>query len=225
MNDEQGNGFEETGNLDGADIWNEDVPKSKVARVLKEYGLSRVAEELPARWTGEHDERQSLRDLADYVNRELLRSAMADADMDPLEGEVANTYRLLIDDDVSSGMRTQAKTRLERAGVDVDTLQDDFVSHQSVHTYLTSVRDVNAPTDDSNGDYFERTNKAIQRLKGRTSAVVTENIRALQRNNRITVGDFSVLVHVQVYCEDCGTQKDVVELLTDGGCRCAATKE
>jgi hypothetical protein len=34
------------------------------------------------------------------------------------------------------------------------------------------------------------------------------------------LGDFSLLVDVRVFCEECGTQRPIVELLEHGGCEC-----
>jgi hypothetical protein len=53
-----------------------------------------------------------------------------------LEGEVEHTYHLLTDDEVSSGDRRRAERRLERQGIDIDTLRSDFVSYQAIRMYL-----------------------------------------------------------------------------------------
>lgn len=196
-------------------------PNSKVARVIEEYDLTGLDDELVEFWSGERGERRSLRELAEYVNHELLRSAMKEADMSPLDGEVENTYRLLTDGDVSSGMRTEAETSLEREDVDVERLRTDFVSHQAVHTYLTKYREVDSPDTTSEQDQTTKTIGAIQRLKNRLVAVVENNLRTLRETDRVTIGEFNVLVDVRVFCDDCQTQYDIVELLTTGGCDCA----
>lgn len=192
--------------------------RSKVERVIREYDLDGLNDELVARWTGERGERTSLRDLADLMNERTLRAAMEAAGMNPLDGEAANTYRLLTDDDVSSGVRTDTESSLERAGIDVGKIQRDFVSHQAVHTYLTKYRDVERP--DEQRDQTEKTMEVIQRLDSRLAAVTEKNLQNLRNTERITLGEFDVLTSVQVFCEDCETQYDVADLLTDGGCRC-----
>ena len=53
--------------------------------------------------------------------------------------------------------------RLERASVDVDQLEIDFVSRQAVHTYLTAVHGVTDTADES--DPIEREATNIRRLK------------------------------------------------------------
>ncbi|RDZ92160.1 hypothetical protein DEQ92_22615, partial [Haloferax sp. Atlit-6N] len=67
-------------------------PSSKVARLISEYGLDGLGDELEARWTGDGVERTSLRDLADYFNERLLEQALIDAGMSALESDVSSTY-------------------------------------------------------------------------------------------------------------------------------------
>lgn len=192
--------------------------RSKVERVIREYDLDGLDDDLVSFWTGEQDEQKSLRDLADLMNQRTLRAAMEEAGMNPLDGEAENTYRLLTNDDVSSGIRTDTETSLERKGIDLESVQRDFVSHQAVHTYLTKYRDVEQPVEQR--DQTEKTMEVIQRLDSRLAAVTEKNLENLRNTERITLGEFNVLTNVQVFCEDCGTQYDVAELLTNEGCEC-----
>jgi hypothetical protein len=88
--------------------------RTKVARLIDEHGFGDIGIELERRWTAEGDERMSLRDLADYLNRRLLATAMEEHGMQPLDGEVENVYRLLTANDVSDADRTRVRRRLER---------------------------------------------------------------------------------------------------------------
>lgn len=190
---------------------------SKVARLIEEYDLEGFGGELEARWTADDpDERMSLRDLADYFNRQLVQQTVGDTDMQTLDGEVANVYRLLTDDGVSGGDRTRARRRLEREGVDVDTLMNDFVSYQAIRTYLREYRDAEYETE---GTRLESVMATVQQLRGRTTTVVESKLEQL-RNQALTLGRFRVLVTVRVACEDCGAQYDVADLLERGGCDC-----
>ncbi len=210
---------------DGGTETDEKVPNSKVARVLREYDLVGLSEELVRRWTAEGEARRSLRQLADDVNRELVRVTMEDAGMTILDGDVPNTYRLLTDDDVSAGMRTEAETTLQREGVDVERLRSDFVSHQAVHTYLTKRRGAESPDTPSDEESVERGAETIRRLRSRTTAVSEKTLRTLRDTDRISLGSFDVLVDVRLFCEDCGKQYDAVELLEAGGCDCGNEKK
>ena len=61
---------------------------------------------------------------------------LEDAAVQTFDGEIENMYRLLTDDDVSSAESTRIKRRLERDGVDVETLLSDFVTYEAIGTYL-----------------------------------------------------------------------------------------
>lgn len=61
---------------------------------------------------------------------------MEDAGMDPLEGEVENAYRLLTEESVSSGVRTETRKKLERNGDGVNQVEADFVTYRVVRTDL-----------------------------------------------------------------------------------------
>ena len=71
----------------------------------------------------------SLRELADLFSQRVVRVAMEHAGIQVFEGEAENVYQLLSDDEVSVGCCVQAERRLEREGLDVDSLTSDFVSH------------------------------------------------------------------------------------------------
>lgn len=126
--------------------WKPSILARGDGRVIADYGLDGFGETLEEKWTRTDEKRASLRELADVLNGRLLGAAMEDAAMSVLEGEVANTYRPLTDEDVSRGVETQVENRLERNGVDVESLREDFVPHQAVHTYPTKYRGDGTPT-------------------------------------------------------------------------------
>lgn len=193
------------------------TPRYKIIRVSEKYDLDALGDDLAQRWTGEGVERASLRTLADETNKRLLRAAMSDAGLDPLPGEVANAYRLLTADDVSQGVRTDTRRRLKRGGVDVDTLEQDFVTYQAVRTYLVEGRGI---THDGDTAPVESARTAITRLQNRTTAVTEQKIEQLQSTKAIHPGETRVLLDLRVFCEDCGTQYDVATFLEQGGCDC-----
>lgn len=194
-------------------------PSSKVARLIDEYGFDEsFGDRLEALWTADDGERKSLRDLAALFNRRLLERAMNDAGMSTVDGEVANLYRLLTDDDVSSGMRMEARTRLERSGVDVDGVESDFVTYQAIRSYLKDYRGAEYRTDDV--DRVEKVTETLQRFRSRVRSVTSGSLEQLRRSDRLTLGEFRLFVDVDVLCEDCGAQYGVVELLSRGGCDC-----
>ena len=189
----------------------------KVLRLIGTYDLAGVGEELEELWTAEED-RQSLRQLADYFNQQILRSALEGTDSQLLDGEVENIYRLLTDESVSSAERTRGRRRLERAGVDVDSLESDFVTYQAIRTYLTEYKEAEYAREET--DPIEREARNLQQLRGRAISVTEGKIERLRDDGELTLDEFQTMVKVQVLCEKCNAQFDVFELLDRGGCRC-----
>lgn len=132
------------------------------------------------------------------------------------DGEVENTYRLLTDNDVSTGIQTQARRRLERARVNVDQLETEFVSRQAIHTSLTKVREVSYTTDESDPVETEDTNS--RRLKRRMTTMTNGKLAHLRDAAHITLGEFELLLDMRVLCEDCGVQYQVSDLLERKTC-------
>ena len=190
----------------------------KVARLLEEYDMESLGPELERLWTADED-RRSLRELADRFNRALLERAIEKVSVRRLDGEVENTYRLLTDDDVNSADRTRARRRLERDGVDVDALLDDFVTYQAMRTYLKEHRGAEYSREGS--DPLERETENAQRLRGRMVSVTEGKLKRLQDNGQLGLGEFRTLANIQVVCEDCNSRFEVVELLERGGCECS----
>ncbi|GAB7013290.1 rod-determining factor RdfA [Halolamina salina] len=195
--------------------------RGKVVKLIEAHGLDGIGDRLERLWTASGDERRSLRDLADEFNRELLRSTMAEAGMQPLDGEVDNTYRLLTDEEVGGGDRTRTERRLRREGVDVDSLREEFVTYQAIRTYLKGHR--GASYDAESVDRAESEKKHIQRLRGRARTVTESKLEQLRDTDEIELGSFRTLVEVNVLCEDCGAQYDAEALLDRGGCDCEDT--
>ncbi|WP_254810187.1 rod-determining factor RdfA [Natronosalvus amylolyticus] len=194
---------------------------TKVARLLEEEPLDGLGFELEQRWLGEGYERESLRALARRFNVRLLEERLSQAGQSPLDGEAENTYRLLTDDDVSAGMRIQAERELERAGIDVDRLRSSFVSHQAIHTYLTTDRELEGPGNETSPEErLEKDTDSIQRLSSRLAAVTEDTIERHASSGSIEHESVSVLVDVNVLCESCGEQYDVRTFLEEGGCGC-----
>jgi hypothetical protein len=193
---------------------------NKVARLIAEYHLAEsLGDKLERLWTAEDQQRKSLRDLADLFNQRLLERAMDSAGISTVDGEISNLYRLLTADDVSSGMRTEARNRLEQDGVDVKQLERDFVSYQAIRSYLTKYRNASyEPPSDSK--QVESVLDSIRRLQSRLRSLTEGSLDRLRSTERITLGEFRLFIDVDVLCEDCGEQYGVIDLLERGGCDC-----
>ncbi|AHG02950.1 hypothetical protein HALDL1_04540 [Halobacterium sp. DL1] len=197
----------------------DDRPSSKVARLIADYELDGLGDDLEARWTGEGAERTSLRDLADLFNRRLVEAALRDAGMRVLERDVETTYEALTDDDVSPGVRTDTRTRLRRNGVDVDALESAFVTYQAVRSYLQSWRDAEY-REYSDSEKLRKDRETIERLSNRALSVTEDRVEKLRETGRLDLPEFSVFLDLRVLCQRCETQYDVSDLLERGGCDC-----
>lgn len=191
-------------------------PRPKVERVLEAYDLEGWGQHLEEQWVSGD---ASLRELADRLNRRVLRSVMTGAGINPSPGEVAANYRALTGEEATAGERASAAASLREMGIDVDSLRADFVTHQAVHTYLTKQRDATAPTSDR--DPVDAARERLKRLESRHRAVVADAVDRLDDGEELDVGDVRAIVSASVVCEDCGAQYDVTTLLDRGGCDCA----
>lgn len=192
---------------------------SKIERLQRKYDLPELGERLEREWTGKAGERTSLRDLTDQVNRLVLGRAIAQTDLDLVDGEVDNYYRLLTDDDVSSGNRVEAETLLEQAGVDVSEILRDFVSHQSIYTYLTNDRDASLPNTEPRAQ-IENDLERLARVQGRLETLVQETVDRHLAGEDDDGRGYEVLLNVGLICEQCNREQDLETLLTEGGCEC-----
>lgn len=188
--------------------------RGKVERLIDEYDLD-VGPELIDAWTREQN-RRSLRDLARYFNRELLRERLDRHGVSSVGMDVETVYRHLRGEE-SAGSQTRVHRQLDREGVDVESLREEFVSHTAIRTFLRN-RSVTRSEDE--GDQVAAEATHIQQLQNRTAVVAEDKLETLRSTDRVLIGDFRVLVDVQVFCEDCQRQFDINELLEVRRCSC-----
>jgi hypothetical protein len=194
--------------------------RAKVDRLIDEYGMDGIGEELIESWTRQGSNRRSLRDLAAYFNRELLREALERHGVTSVSMNAERIYRHLQNEEASPGARTRIHRQLEREGVDVPSLTDEFVSHAAIRTFFRN-RDVTRPEKDVDQASVEANH--VQQLQNRTAVVTEDKVDTLRSTDRLAIGDFQVFVDVQVFCEDCQRQFDVSELLEVGHCSCQSS--
>lgn len=193
-------------------------PNTKVARVIGKYDLDGFGDDLEDEWTGASGERTSLRDLADEFNQSVLQAALRSAGETVAETDVESAYRTLTDDDVSRADEMRKRRELERSGLDVDDVLNDFVTHQAIHTYLTDYRGAELP-DRSEG-LLDRKIQTLERLQGRTTAVTESTIETLVSGDYLTDREYQVFLDVRVVCSNCGDDYAASDLLRNGGCDC-----
>lgn len=193
--------------------------RSKVGRLIAEYELSGAGETLERRWTAETDDRWSLRDLADWFNKQLLGAVLDRHGQQSAVETIDATYRFLTDDDVSPTARTQTSRDLERQGIDVDELRNDFVTHQAVHNYLTTYRNASLG-DDARSASPDEIEQTINRLQNKTATVTESNVDRQRASGNVDIGAFDVLVTIEIICNECGDSFTFGQLMAAGGCSC-----
>jgi hypothetical protein len=197
----------------------DDTPNTKVGRLLDQYGLDGLGATLETHWTDDGRDRKSLRDLADMFNKTLLRTQIREHDVNIVGADVDAYYDLLHGDDVSAGRAAEARTELAQQGVDVDALTNDFVTYQAMRSYLKDVRGASYERPDD-AEQVAKEKEQIERLLTRTETVSREKLDRLRNTDRINLGAFRLFVGVDVFCETCGSQYSIEELLDRGGCDC-----
>lgn len=202
-----------------ADGDNSRSTRPKIERVIDDYGLDGLADELERRWVGEGENTQSTRELAAYFNERVLAAAIDESDVALVTEDVRDIYEALTEESADHDS-TLIESRLRRGGVDVSDVQGDFVSHQTIHRYLKDHRGAvqSSPTE---SERMERGEERIQRLQGRTTAVTEQTIESLVNHDILSLGEFDVLTDIQVFCRDCGRSYDVTTLLEQGNCNCS----
>lgn len=189
--------------------------RSKVQAVIEKYDISL---DLVSRWNGNEEERLSLRELATELNKRILEAVLESNDVMATQRDIEQIYEALAGEQ-SKAEAVQKRRDLERQGVAVDELESDFVTHQSVHSYLTEVEGETYSQRDPQ-EQLRSAVESINRLENRTKAVSESVIERFAKMDAVTVGDTEVYVEARVYCSDCGRELRVTELLENGGCGC-----
>lgn len=108
----------------------------KIRRVLERRDLDLTGEELEERWLNDNDD-DSLRGLALEWNCQVLDCSLRDQGH-LLDTETVRTKtKNLIDKELS-----MTESDLQERGIDLESVLDDFVTYQTIYSYLTLVRGV-----------------------------------------------------------------------------------
>jgi len=197
-------------------VHTESTCSCKIGRNVEKYGLDRLDRRLLDR----RDDGASLRRLEGVANRAVLRAALREAETDVI-GDVSSLYEKLTDEDTSAGERTELRERLSRAGIDTDTLLDDFVSYQTVRTHLRDCLDVD--TDRRASLTVEDARGMIEWARSRSEGIVERTVERLRDTDEFRSGDVEVTHVIRVSCPDCGASYPIETFIDRGGCRCEPT--
>lgn len=195
-----------------------DTCSCKVGRVADRYDFD--VDDLRRRYRTD----ASLRDLETTVNKRILRTAIerAAGDVSVLESNdrsVDALYEILRgDDDAAPAERARVATRLEQAGVDVDAVTDDWVSHATIKTHLNDCLSMDTSREASITP--EEAISTVEWTRSRSERVVSETVKRLEKAGILEVAEPNVGVSVRITCEACGRSYTIQRLVDDGGCAC-----
>lgn len=184
---------------------------------MEAYDLAMLDDDVARR----REDGASLRDLAEFVNVAVLERALADAGAE-IAGDPRSVYEALTDGDAGPGRRSAVRQQLDRAGVPVEDVESDFVSHQTVRDHLKDCLGMDtgrrATTDvDDAADL-------IGWARDRNETIVDDTLARLRSADELDTGPLDVTHSVRVTCEDCGASYRVADLLERRTCRCGGTE-
>lgn len=187
----------------------------KIGRQRERYDLH----ELDVRLVGRRQEDgESLRDLAAFVNTRVLAAALDDAGAD-VAGDPRSVYEALTGDDVAPERRADVVDRLELVGIDVEALESDFVSHQTVKTHLADCLDLD--TSRSGIDSVEEGRAKLDWAADRHRTVAESVVDQLLRADRVSLTDYELTQTTSITCRECERTYRIDEFLRRGRCECA----
>ncbi|WP_338009452.1 rod-determining factor RdfA [Natronoglomus mannanivorans] len=190
----------------------------KVGRTIAAYNLFEFNNELRRR----KESGSSLRELAEFMNTRVVERALEDAGVD-IVGDPDDIYEKLTDDDVRSSQRKELESKLQQQGVDIEQLQSDFVSHQTMKWHLNDCLDIDtsrAATID-----FERERGTIEWSQARCEKVISQSLSRLQQANELQTGSLHITQTVRVTCTDCNRTYKINDLLAERTCECYTDDE
>lgn len=186
-----------------------------MCRVVDERGLEGYDERLLAAWRGESRSRKGYRTLARELNVTLLRREMDVVGLPTLGDEAASKYDRLRGEDATA---EEVARVLEREGIDVEALREDFVSYGVVRTHIREC--LGAEYDPAPSGGWEGDAVAVARERAAGTAAEAASAAA-GRGDLAAGGDLVVHVDVEVECTACRARVDLDRALRRGRvCRC-----
>jgi len=199
----------------------------KVGQNVERYELPDLDAELVHR---RREKDASLRDLADYINQRILAAALTAADVDVTEtlyGAVSSDdvlttlYEALAEEDTPAEQTARVRTRLSQLGVDIETVETDWVTHPTVRSHLQKCLDIDTQrtttlTPDGARD-------TIEWARTQCANVVDQTFTRLRNADIVSTGPLDVTVTIQLTCTECGKTYRPSQLLTRRECACTST--
>lgn len=204
----------------------------KIGEAIETYGIDDLDEKLLMR---RRDRGESLRDLAEYVNRRVLESAIQRDSDDVFDTDIelfgaldkdeamSVVYEALADDETDPNRRVRVRTRLDQAGVDPETIEDHWVTHPTVRKHFNNCLDVDtsrSPEIDTDAAIG-----TIEWARARCLQVIERTVQRLTAAGGVSISDPEVSVSIHISCTKCRRSYTASDLLSRGRCDCETPDE
>lgn len=172
--------------------------------------MGRYEDQLVDQWQAESLQRKGYRQLATWLNIMMLRREMDRAGLSTLGNEPKSKYERLQSDNKT--VAAEVRTDLRNEGINVDSLEADFVSYGVIRTHLRECLSVEreATATDWESDSIEYTREhATEKL--------TDAVQSLVNKGKLSAcGDVKIHVTFEVECEDCHIRVPIDRALRRG---------
>lgn len=192
----------------------------KIGRIAAKYDLSDVDSWFVSAWQQE----TSVRTLADEFNEDVIAEALSEANVRGVMWNPTPVYDALHTGELSDAEEIEIRGELERAGINVDGLSSDLVSHQTVYRHLTKCLDASRSDERTLAERREAARETVYALQNRTELVTESTLKTLQSADTTDIGAVEVLVDIRVVCSDCDSSMDF-ETAVEDGCDCTPSEE
>ena len=172
---------------------NGDEPCCKITRVAQAYHIRDVDTKL----LQQREQGASLRELAIFFNKQILSKALGRATQEVI-GDAETIYEVLMDDDTDRARQAELRSKLARYNVDIDDVQQDFISHQTVRNHLNGCREIDTGRE-STFD-LEAGQKTIEWAQARSEGVIEQTIERLRNAGEVADTQTEVTQSVRVAC-------------------------
>lgn len=200
----------------------------KIGKNIKKYNLVNLNSELIQR---REDQQASLRDLADFINKQILKSALESVNADitsslytDLSGgnAIVDIYNVLTDDDIPTDRVARIHTRLSQAGVDLESIKDDWVTHPTIRTHFQKC--LNIDTSRTSNITDNDAQDTIEWARSKCAKIVEQTFQRLRNANVVSTGPVTATVVIKVTCERCGATARPTNLIRSRSCECTSEK-
>jgi hypothetical protein len=192
----------------------------KVGRVIDQYEIDPyhgefddIDRELLALWKGEGDrEPHGYRSLAEWFNKQLLRSAYDAEERMVLGTQLDEEFATLTgDDDIARG---ELVDKLKQDGIDGTQLYEDMISFSTLRRHLTDCLDGEKERQEAETDWEENSveiasERLVEKVEKALSSYETKG--DIEGATRAEIG-----VQIQLSCPECATRRTLTEALRRG---------